>query len=282
VKIVRYLNARGEIEYAAHRPDGFLYELTGDPYADPIAGRRDTGRRADIRRLLTPVAPAALIGLGVNYKRRPVLPDVPAPEYPAAFSKTLSSARDPGTSLFLPSFPDPDALDYEGQLAVIIGRACTAARPDQALGFVLGYAIACDIADPTWQRTRGGGRRWTGGGEVEDLDTFCPIGPCLVTPDEIPRPDSLKIRTTLTSRRGEYLVIQERSTADMLFGVAALIAFLSAETTLLPGTIILTGAPHPADTDRQPPRPPRPLQRGDMLTVEVERVGGLSTPARTE
>ena len=281
MKIIRYLAADGEVRYAAHRPDGFLYDLTGDPYANSEEGRRVTDRRADIRRLLTPVAPAAIIGLGINYKRRPVLKDVPAPEQPAAFGKTLASARDPGSALYLPSFPNPDALDYEGQLAVIIGRACKGARPDQALGFVLGYTAAWDVADPTWQRTRGGGR-WTGGEEGAGLDTFCPIGPCLVTPDEIPRPDALRITTTLTDILGDCQIIQERSTGDMLFRVAALIAFLSADTILLPGTIILTGAPHPADTDRQPPRPPRPLRRGDMLTVAIEKVGALSIPVRTD
>jgi 2-keto-4-pentenoate hydratase/2-oxohepta-3-ene-1,7-dioic acid hydratase in catechol pathway len=143
-------------------------------------------------------------------------------------------------------------------------------RRDRALEYVLGYTCANDVSARDWQ-VRRSGRQWC---RAKSFDTFCPLGPCLVTTDEIPNPNSLKIRTVLN---GE--TVQDSDTGDMIFDVPALIEFLSGSTTLLPGTIILTGTPSGVGIAAQPPRWLRP---GDVVRVEIEKIGALENPVAKE
>lgn len=271
MKIIRYLGTDGEIRHAARLPDGFLYDITGDLYAD----WRVTGRRADIRQALAPVAPTAIFGVACNYRCHGAEANAGVPEYPVVFAKTLNSVQPPGSPILLPAFLRADEVDYECALAVIIGRTCKNVRPDQALGFVLGYTAANDISARDWQLTRGGGR-WARG---KNWDTFCLLGPCLVTPECIPNPNALSIKTTLTDGEGNREAARSCSTSDMLFDVPTLIAFLSASATLLPGTVILTGASHSVGMAR---RPPRWLRPGDVVTLEVEKIGLLTSTVEAE
>ena len=135
---------------------------------------------------------------------------------------------------------------------------------------MLGYTCANDVSARDWQLRRGGGQ-WCRG---KTFDTFCPLGPCLVTTDEIDNPNSLSIKTILN---GE--VVQDWDTGDMIFDVPALIEFLSASTTLLPGTVILTGTPHGVGVAR---KPPLWLKPGDTVTVEIEKIGKLTNPVVEE
>ncbi|MFW6169027.1 MAG: fumarylacetoacetate hydrolase family protein, partial [Planctomycetota bacterium] len=158
----------------------------------------------------------------------------------------------------------------EAELAVVIRKACKNVDRRNAFEYVLGYTCANDVSARDWQ-TKWGGSQWCRG---KTFDTFCPLGPCLVTPDEIPNPNSLAIKAVLNGQ-----TMQECNTSDMIFDVPELIEFLSGSTTLQPGTVILTGTPHGVGFARQPPRL---LQPGDSITVEIEGIGQLTNPVESE
>ena len=149
-------------------------------------------------------------------------------------------------------------------------QACQECRRADALEYVLGYTCANDVSARDWQKKWGGGQ-WCRG---KTFDTFCPLGPCLVTADEIPNPNALGIKTVFN---GEAM--QDWNTDDMIFDVPTLIEFLSGSTTLLPGTVILTGTPHGVGMAR---KPPVWLQPGDTVTVEIEGIGELTNPVEEE
>ena len=163
-----------------------------------------------------------------------------------------------------------DQVDYECELAVIIGRTAKNVSKVEALDYVFGYTCANDVSARDWQIQKGGSQ-WTRG---KTFDTFCPIGPCIVTADEIPNPNALAIRTILN---GE--VVQDWNTSDMIFDVPTLIEFLSGSTTLLPGTVILTGTPHGVGMAA---KPPRWLKPGDRVVIEIDGIGELSNPVTLE
>ena len=154
-------------------------------------------------------------------------------------------------------------MDYECELAVVIEKSAKNVERHQAFDYVLGYTCANDVSARRWQK-EGGGKQWCRG---KSFDTFCPLGPCLVTPDEIPDPNTLKIKTMLNDK-----IMQDSTTADMIFDVPALISFLSEGTTLLPGTVILTGTPQGVGFARNPPVF---LKKGDKVTIEIEGIGAL-------
>ena len=135
---------------------------------------------------------------------------------------------------------------------------------------MLGYTCANDVSARDWQKKRGGGQ-WC---RAKSFDSFCPLGPCLVTPDEIPDPNSLRIRTIVNGS-----TVQDGNTNDMIFDVPSLIEFLSGSTTLLPGTTILTGTPQGVGMAANPPRW---LKAGDSVSVEVEKIGILTNPVEYE
>jgi len=153
---------------------------------------------------------------------------------------------------------------------VVIGRACKNVRREEALDYVLGYTCANDVSARDWQ-IKWGGSQWCRG---KTFDTFAPMGPCLVTPEEIPNPNALAIHTILN---GE--TVQDWNTNDMIFDVPRIIEFLSGSTTLLPGTVILTGTPQGVGMAR---KPPLWLKPGDEVTVEIEGIGRLTNPVEEE
>jgi 2-keto-4-pentenoate hydratase/2-oxohepta-3-ene-1,7-dioic acid hydratase in catechol pathway len=157
-------------------------------------------------------------------------------------------------------------VDYEIELAVVIGRDVKDVAVDQALDYVAGYTIANDVSARRWQGKAGNGQ-WIRG---KSFDTFCPIGPCLVTPDEITDPQALELTCHLN---GE--VMQQANTSDMIFPVAEIIAYLSEGTTLPAGTIILTGTPSGVGFIR---KPPVYLKGGDVMELEIEKIGSLINP----
>jgi 2-keto-4-pentenoate hydratase/2-oxohepta-3-ene-1,7-dioic acid hydratase in catechol pathway len=157
-------------------------------------------------------------------------------------------------------------VDYEAELAVVIGRRCRNVPVERALEQVLGYSCANDISARRWQK-RGGGGQWVRG---KSFDRFCPLGPVLVTADELPDPQRLSIECRLNGR-----LMQAGNSADMIFPVAELISRLSQDTTLLPGTLILTGTPPGVGFARQPPVF---LAAGDRVEVRIEGIGRLENP----
>jgi 2-keto-4-pentenoate hydratase/2-oxohepta-3-ene-1,7-dioic acid hydratase in catechol pathway len=163
-----------------------------------------------------------------------------------------------------------DKVDYECELAVIIGKTCHNVPKEKALDHVLGYTCANDVSARDWQM-QFGGSQWCRG---KTFATFCPLGPCLVTADEISNPNQLGIRTILN---GETM--QDWNTNDMIFDVPTLIEFLSGSTVLRPGTVILTGTPHGVGGAR---KPPVFLKGGDTVTIEIDGIGALTNPVIEE
>lgn len=266
MKIVRFQDAQGHIRFGALQEDGSTLRLEGDLFDHPNV----TDEKVEITRLLAPVQPTALFCIGLNYRKHAEEGGKPVPEHPVLFMKSIGAVQNPGEPILLPTKLRSDEVDYEGELAVVIGRTCKNVSASDALDYVLGYTCANDVSARDWQG-KWGGSQWCRG---KTFDTFAPLGPCLVTPDEIPNPNALPLKTTVS---GE--VMQDWNTDDMIFDVPTLIAFLSGSTTLLAGTVILTGTPHGVGAAR---KPPRWLKTGDTVTIEIEGIGALTNPVEQE
>jgi 2-keto-4-pentenoate hydratase/2-oxohepta-3-ene-1,7-dioic acid hydratase in catechol pathway len=266
MKIIRYQDPQGIIHHAAQQEDGTARRVEGDIYKT----YRVTGEAAQVSKLLAPVAPAQFFCIGLNYRRHAEESGAKLPEFPVLFMKGVSAAQNPGDPILIPTFLKSSQVDYEAELAVVIGKTCKNATRENALDFVLGYTCANDVSARDWQR-QWGGSQWCRG---KTFDTFAPLGPCLVTPEEIPNPNELGIRAVVSGQ-----VMQDWNTDDMIFDVPALIAFLSGSTTLVPGTVLLTGTPHGVGMAQDPPRWLRP---GDTVTIEIEKIGALTNPVEEE
>lgn len=266
MKIVRYRDPDGSIHHGRLHPDGSTTRLDGDLLGD----RRDTDEPARVAKLLAPLVPADILCIGLNYRRHAEEGKQAIPEWPVLFMKNGGTLQNPGDPIVLPTKLASDAVDYECELAVVIGKPCQNVGRAEALDYVLGYTCANDVSARDWQMKRGGSQ-WCRG---KTFATFAPMGPCLVTPDEIPNPNALAIRTVLN---GE--VMQDWNTNDMIFDVPTLIEFLSGSTLLLPGTVILTGTPHGVGGARTPPVF---LKAGDTVTIEIEGIGALTNPVVAE
>jgi 2-keto-4-pentenoate hydratase/2-oxohepta-3-ene-1,7-dioic acid hydratase in catechol pathway len=266
MKIIRYLDSQEQIHYGAAQGDGSAIELAGELFS----GLQPTDRRADVAKLLAPLAPSQILGIGLNYRRHAEETKARIPEFPVLFIKGLNSLQNPGDPIFLPTGLRSEEVDYECELAVVIGRPCKNASRKRALDYVLGYTCANDVSARDWQK-RKGGSQWCRG---KSFDSFCPLGPCLVTPEEIPDPNALSIRTILNDT-----IVQDANTNDMIFDVPSIIEFLSGSTTLPAGTTILTGTPHGVGMAANPPRW---LKVGDRVSIVVERIGKLTNPVESE
>jgi 2-keto-4-pentenoate hydratase/2-oxohepta-3-ene-1,7-dioic acid hydratase in catechol pathway len=265
MKIVRYLDGAGNARYGSEE-GGRVRPIEGDVFGEFTV----THETADITRRLAPIEPRVILGIGLNYRQHAAETGAKIPDYPILFFKTPSAAQDPGGPIVIPGHLRSTEVDYECELAVVIGRTCKNVSRDRALDHVLGYTCANDVSARDWQIRNGGGQ-WCRG---KTFDTFAPLGPCLVTRDEIPNPNALAIATILNGER-----VQSSNTADMIFDVPRLIEFLSGSTTLLPGTVILTGTPQGVGMAR---KPPRWLAPGDVVTVEIEGIGQLTNPVVAE
>jgi 2-keto-4-pentenoate hydratase/2-oxohepta-3-ene-1,7-dioic acid hydratase in catechol pathway len=266
MKICRVQLSSGEICYASQQADGSLERLRGEL----LSGLEATGEIVAASRLLAPLDAAAVLCIGLNYRKHAEEGKQPIPANPVLFMKIPTTVQNPGDPIVLPRKLRSDNVDYECELAVIIGKRCHNVAKEDALKHVLGYCCANDVSARDWQRDGGGGQ-WCRG---KTFATFCPLGPCLVTADEIPNPNSLKIRTLLNGN-----VMQDWNTDDMIFDVPTLIEFLSASTVLAPGTVILTGTPHGVGAARTPPVF---LQPGDTVTIDIEKIGQLTNPVVEE
>lgn len=266
MKIIRHLDTQGTVAFAAQLQDGAFLAIEGDLFGD----FKVTGRRADVAAILAPIQPLAIIGIGLNYRRHAEETGAAPPPHPVVFMKLPNAVQHPGGPIALPRRLRSDKVDYEGELAVVIGKTARNVGRERALEYVLGYTCANDVSARDWQKSGGGGQ-WCRG---KTFDTFCPLGPALVTADELPDPNRLAISTVLNGQ-----VMQDWNTSDMIFDVPALIEFLSGGTTLLPGTVILTGTPHGVGMAR---KPPVWLRAGDTVSVAIEGIGKLTNPVVTE
>lgn len=217
--------------------------------------------------LLSPVLrPGKVVCLGLNYRAHAAESGMAVPEYPVLFHKVAGSLVGQGQPIVIPRISNQ--IDYEGELAIIIGRQGKYIAEDDALSFVAGYAASNDVSARDLQfRTA----QWTTG---KMLDTFAPLGPALVTRDEVPDPNALRIRTILN---GE--VMQDGNTSDMIFHVPFIIRYISQITTLEPGDVILTGTPPGVGQSRNPQVF---MKAGDSVSIEIERLGTLTNPLVAE
>ena len=265
MKIIRHLSPAGPA-HGVLQADGSVRVIAGDLFGD----YRITDQVVKPGKLLAPLQPANLLCIGLNYRKHAEEGGKGPPERPILFIKNTGSVQNPGDPIELPVKQPSTMVDYECELAVVIGKRCKNVSKVDALNYVLGYTCANDVSARDWQRTLGGGQ-WC---HAKSFDTFCPLGPVLVTRDEIPTPNDLRIKTILN---GE--VMQDWTTGDMIFDVPTLIEFLSASKTLLPGTVILTGTPHGVGFARTPPVW---LKAGDTVSIEIEKIGTLTNPVVNE
>ncbi len=266
MKIIRYQETNGTVRYASKQLDGSALQIVGD-----IFGAFEvTQERARIGKLLTPLVPASIVCIGLNYRRHAAEGNLPEPQQPIVFMKLPGSIQNPGDPIILPRHLRSDQVDFECELAVVIGKSCKNVTKERALDYVLGYTCANDVSARDWQGKWGGGQ-WCRG---KTFDTFAPLGPCLVLKDEIQDPAALKLKTLLNGQ-----TMQDWNTGDMIFNVPTVISFLSGSTTLPPGTVILTGTPHGIGAAR---KPPIFLKPGDSITIEIDRIGALTNPVIEE
>jgi 2-keto-4-pentenoate hydratase/2-oxohepta-3-ene-1,7-dioic acid hydratase in catechol pathway len=218
-------------------------------------------------RLAPPVTrPAKIIGIGLNYRDHAEEQNVKIPDEPKIFAKfptTLIGQGDPITW----ERSVTGQVDFEAELAVIIGKTVKNCPESEALKTVFGYTCANDVSARDIQLTSGQLVRG------KSLDTFCPLGPWIVTADEIPDPGMLAIRSRLNGN-----LMQDGNTQMLIFSVPSLISFLSRSFTLVPGDIILTGTPKGVGVFRNPPVF---MKDGDEVAVEVEGIGRLVNTCRT-
>ncbi len=200
-----------------------------------------------------------ILCIGLNYRRHAIESDMPIPERPILFIKPTSTLCPHEGDILL---PQTEELDYECELAVIIGKAAKNVSEEDALDYVLGYTCANDVSARDWQLKLD--KQWARG---KSFDTFCPLGPTLVPASEIPDPNALRIQTRVNG-----ITLQDSNTKDMIFSVREIISYLSQGMTLLPGTVILTGTPEGVAMGRTP----SPwLKPGDAVEIEIEGIGVL-------
>ncbi len=263
MRIVRFIDERGNVCFG-NDPDPELataYLMVGS--LDPN-DRNPTHERVKIVKLLAPFEPRAIMCIGQNYHEHAREMGAPIPQRPVLFMKNIASVSHPHDPIVIPRCSHGPEVDYEGELAVVIGRPARDVPVQNALDHVLGYTVGNDVSARWWQKKGAGGQFVRG----KSFDTFCPLGPVLVSPDELTDPQSLRITTTLNGQ-----VMQDAPTADMIFPVAELIAELSRDMTLLTGTVIMTGTPPGVGAGRDPQVFLKP---GDTVTCAIDRIGALT------
>jgi 2-keto-4-pentenoate hydratase/2-oxohepta-3-ene-1,7-dioic acid hydratase in catechol pathway len=209
--------------------------------------------------------PSKIVCVGLNYRDHAEEQGTPLPKAPLLFAKWPNTLIGPGEPIVIPDVTKQ--VDYEAELGVVIGQTVRNASADNALDAVAGYLCLNDVSARDLQFAD---KQWTRG---KSPDTFCPIGPQLVPASEIPDPQALRVRAILN---GETL--QDSTTANMVFGVAELIAYITQAITLEPGDLIATGTPAGVGAFRDPPIF---MQPGDEITIEVEGVGTLTNPVQS-
>jgi 2-keto-4-pentenoate hydratase/2-oxohepta-3-ene-1,7-dioic acid hydratase in catechol pathway len=209
--------------------------------------------------------PEKIVCIGLNYRDHAEEQGTELPTAPLLFAKWPNTLIGAGEPIVIPSVTKQ--VDYEAELGVLIGKRVRAVRPDDALEAVRGYLCVNDVSARDLQFSDG---QWVRG---KSLDTFCPVGPDLVPAADVPDPQALPIRAIVN---GE--VLQDSTTANMIFGVAEIVAHVSRAITLEPGDLIATGTPAGVGAFRDPPIW---LEPGDEVTIEIEGVGALTNPVRS-
>lgn len=267
MKLIRFLSHENQLLYGLYNPE--FPDQARIIRGDILGDFKVTSKLAKIHRLLSPISPCNILALGLNYRQHADETNVTYPEIPVLFIKATTSVVGHMSPIILPA-AGPDNVDYEAELAVIIGKKVKNVSPSEAMDCILGYTCANDVSARDWQIDKQK-KQWARG---KSFDTFCPLGPYLVTSDEIADPQNLRIRAILNGR-----TVQDSNTSYMIFDIPAIISDLSRSMTLLPGTVILTGTPEGVGFTRQPPLY---LQENDTVTIELEKIGQLTNPVLRE
>ncbi|MBC2604003.1 fumarylacetoacetate hydrolase family protein [Puniceicoccus vermicola] len=262
MRIARILTVGGPT-YAVQHAGGGFSRLEGDLFGD----LHDTGEAIE-GSLLTPLVPPTIYCIGLNYRAHAEETGKKVPEFPVVFMKSPTALQHPEKPIILPDESVTQTVDYEAELTVIIGKDCKNVSREKALEVVFGYTCSNDVSARNWQTPRGGGQFC----RAKTFDTFCPLGPVIVTADEIRDPGQLRLSTTLNGK-----TMQDSKTEDLIFDVPALIEFLSKDTTLAAGTIILTGTPQGVGVARDPAVY---LKDGDVVEISIEGIGSLRNPVQ--
>lgn len=245
----------GEIdEFGQPDEDATIVALAGDPLYVGVKLLDQEHKLADVR-LLAPVLPRSkVVGIGRNYAAHAAELGNDVPAEPLMFLKPNTSVVGPGDPVFYPL--QTSNLHYEGELAVVIGRICRDVPPEQATDVIHGYTIANDVTARDLQKSDGQFTRAKG------FDSFCPLGPWIETDlDPQTFKDGVRVQTFLNGD-----VVQDGSTADMIFDVPALVSYVSSVMTLLPGDVILTGTPEGVG----------PMEVGDEVEISIAGLGSLT------
>jgi 2-keto-4-pentenoate hydratase/2-oxohepta-3-ene-1,7-dioic acid hydratase in catechol pathway len=262
-RIARIQTPSGEIRYGVLKGQDTLDLIEGDLFG----AWRQTGQTISLAqsKLLAPVEPPNIIAIGLNYRLHAQESKVPLPERPVIFLKATTSLCNPHDPIILPAIA-PNEVDYECELAIVIGKTARRVSAANALDYALGYTCAHDVSardcqlrlDVQWARAK-------------SFDTFCPLGPWIETEMD---PDNVGLRTRVNGQ-----TLQDSHTSDLIFSCRELISFISHCMTLLPGTVILTGTPGGVGFARKPPVFLRP---GDVAEIEVDGIGVLRNPVQAE
>lgn len=258
MKIIRFQSGKETLvgtpidERTAHRIEG---DILGD--------YRVTQQTAKMDKLLSPIVPTDILCIGLNYREHAAESGSPIPKNPMLFIKASGTLNHPGGNIQVPRLSSE--VDFEAELCIVIGKTAKDVTKEKAFDHILGYTCANDVSARDWQRNKdlGGGQFCRG----KSFDGFCPIGPWIVTKDEIPNPNALGIKSMLNGQ-----VMQNLTTGDMIFDIPTLIQSLSSTLTLRPGCVILTGTPQGVGFARTPPVF---MKAGDKIVVEIEKIGRL-------
>jgi len=264
MKYLRFIDKDNCICSGILKTDGTIELLKGGFFetGEPTGQRYS---QEEIQQYLPPVEVPNIIAIGLNYKEHAREFGNPLPPAPVIFLKATTSINAHKQPIILPR-QAPGEVDYEAELAIVIGKKAKNISPDQAEQFILGYTCANDVTARDCQQRLD--KQWA---RAKSFDTFCPVGPVIETELD---PDNLPIRSILNGQ-----VMQESSTSDLVFSVPDIVSYCSKNMTLLPGTLILTGTPPGVGFAR---KPPVLLRAGDTIAVEIDGIGLLKNQVRKE
>ncbi len=263
MKLLRFKNEQYP-QGCIGKVDGDIVTVMTGSMFEGLSETKETVSLSSITDFLPPVDPANIIAIGANYVDHVKESNAEMPKIPLVFIKTTNTVTPHGKDIVLPK-NNPDAVDYEAELALVIGKKASYVSEEEAMNYVFGYTCANDVSardvqikiDAQWARGK-------------SFDTFCPLGPFLVT--DIKDPKELHVTLRLN---GEQM--QDQPVSDMIFSIPRIISHLSAGITLYPGTVILTGTPSGVGMACNPPRY---LKAGDVVEVEIDKVGILRNTVR--
>lgn len=256
MKLIRFIDQSGKVQWGQQVDDQTARPVIGDVFEKFEISKNSV----EIVTRLAPADPPNIIAIGRNYPEHAREMNAEVDAEPLIFLKATSSIIGPDEPILLPASA-PDEVDFEAELAIVIGQSGKNIAKSDAIKHVLGFTCANDVSARDCQKRRD--KQWARG---KSFDTFCPIGPVLVTRDEID-PSNLRVRSILNDQ-----TMQDGNTRDLIFTIADLVSFISHQFRLLSGTVILTGTPPGVGAAR---KPPVFLRAGDRIAVEIDGIGKL-------